>query len=232
MKKIIPIIIIIALIIIGGFIFIFTRHTHTFSEATCETAPTCECGEINGAPLGHNWQDVTCIEAMTCSVCGITEGEPLNHNWLDATEDSPKTCELCGATDGEPLAKLGTVDGYEAPIEDTNTDEGSTGSADGIPEDKYQGDIPEPSGKMNTDLTELDRMLADGEISQELYDMLKPEIEKALEEMKNKPTPTNPTLDIEDPLADKPKHDPSQDGQHVFDPNKELPPELQGNPFN
>ena len=120
MKKRLPVILIIMAIIAIALIYIFTRHTRTFAEATCTTAQTCECGEIEGEPLGHTWVDATCTTAKTCSVCNLTEGTPLEHQWIEATTENPKTCKLCGTTEGEPLpTKQGTVEGYtaEAPAE-------------------------------------------------------------------------------------------------------------------
>ena len=38
-------------------------HEHAWTEATCESAKTCEtCGEIEGEALGHNWSDATCLK--------------------------------------------------------------------------------------------------------------------------------------------------------------------------
>ena len=35
-------------------------HTHTFSDATCTKAAKCECGEVSGEALGHNYVDGKC----------------------------------------------------------------------------------------------------------------------------------------------------------------------------
>ena len=41
----------------------------TWNEANCETPQTCaECGEIEGAPLGHSWAAATCEEVCWCWV--------------------------------------------------------------------------------------------------------------------------------------------------------------------
>lgn len=73
-------------------------------EADCVTAKTCaECGETEGAPLGHSWLVATCDTAKTCEVCGETEGEALGHSWVDAKCDAPKTCENCALSEGEAL---------------------------------------------------------------------------------------------------------------------------------
>lgn len=77
---------------------------HTWAAATCETAKTCEvCGEVEGEPLGHSWVDATCETAKTCERCGLTEGEALGHSWVDATTEAPKTCSVCALTEGERI---------------------------------------------------------------------------------------------------------------------------------
>lgn len=79
------------------------RH-EVWLVADCTTPRTCEeCGETEGAPLGHSWYVATCTDPKTCENCGETEGHALGHEWLDATVDAPKTCEVCGETEGEPL---------------------------------------------------------------------------------------------------------------------------------
>lgn len=76
-------------------------HKHVFSEATCTTASTCDCGEV--------------------------QGEALGHSWLDATYEAPKTCEICGLTEGEKLETEEVVDNtVEDVIEDTIVDEYET----------------------------------------------------------------------------------------------------------
>lgn len=77
---------------------------HTWQAATCETPKTCEtCGVTEGEALGHSWADAACAAPKTCSVCGLTEGEALGHSWLDATTEAPKTCSVCGETEGERI---------------------------------------------------------------------------------------------------------------------------------
>lgn len=77
---------------------------HSWLAATCETAKTCEvCGETEGEALGHSWTDAACEAAKTCEACGETEGEALGHSWQDATTEAPKTCVTCSATDGERI---------------------------------------------------------------------------------------------------------------------------------
>jgi len=77
---------------------------HSWLAATCETAKTCEnCGETEGEALGHAWADATCAAPKTCTTCGLTEGEALEHSWADATTEAPKTCTTCGLTEGERI---------------------------------------------------------------------------------------------------------------------------------
>lgn len=77
---------------------------HSWMAATCETPKTCEtCGKTEGEALGHSWLDATCETPKTCSTCTLTEGEALGHNWLDATTEAPKTCETCNLTEGERI---------------------------------------------------------------------------------------------------------------------------------
>ncbi|MBO5898136.1 MAG: hypothetical protein J6R04_03905 [Clostridia bacterium] len=112
-------------------------HTHTWQEASCETAFHCtECGESSGEPLGHTWVEgarctddtvcSTCGEVMpntggahawvewdcenpkTCTDCGATEGEAQGHFWRSATCELPQTCDRCGATKGEPRGHMPT----------------------------------------------------------------------------------------------------------------------------
>lgn len=81
----------------------FCQH-EVWNEANCTTPKTCaECGEIEGAPLGHSWLVANCVDPKTCEVCGATDGEAKGHSWIDATYETPKTCEICDTTEGEPL---------------------------------------------------------------------------------------------------------------------------------
>ena len=77
---------------------------HSWAAATCETPKTCEtCGKTEGEALGHAWVDADCENPKTCSNCKLTEGEALGHAWVDATTEAPKTCETCGLTEGERI---------------------------------------------------------------------------------------------------------------------------------
>ena len=95
-------------------------HTHTWEEATCTTAKVCsDCGETEGAPLGHtveSWETITepsCTaegeKSGICSRCGATVQEAIpkiDHTpgeWVvskNATIDSPgeksQSCTVCG----------------------------------------------------------------------------------------------------------------------------------------
>lgn len=77
---------------------------HSWLAATCETAKTCEvCGKTEGEVPGHAWVEADCENAKTCSTCGKTEGEALGHAWIDATTETPKTCETCAKTEGDKI---------------------------------------------------------------------------------------------------------------------------------
>lgn len=77
---------------------------HSWAAATCETPKTCEtCAKTDGEALGHAWVDADCENPKTCSNCKLTEGEALGHTWVDATTEAPKTCETCGLTEGERI---------------------------------------------------------------------------------------------------------------------------------
>lgn len=122
--------ILLSLTIMSCLTFTACGHEHIFSDATCDSAPTCECGEIQGEALGHSFSEPTCTDAKLCGICGAIDGEPLGHTWLDATETAPKTCELCGETEGEPLEPITDSTGHDAvfeegdyiePVEEENT---------------------------------------------------------------------------------------------------------------
>lgn len=56
----------------------FCSHENQ-TQADCENPKICpDCSEIEGEPLGHDWQAATYDVAKTCSRCGKTDGEPLN----------------------------------------------------------------------------------------------------------------------------------------------------------
>lgn len=77
---------------------------HTWMAATCEAPKTCEvCAATEGEALGHSWSDATCEAPKTCTTCKLTEGEALGHAWQDATTEAPKTCATCGLTEGERI---------------------------------------------------------------------------------------------------------------------------------
>ena len=77
---------------------------HSWAAATCETPKTCEiCGKVDGEALGHAWADADCENPKTCGTCKLTEGEALGHSWQEATTEAPKTCATCAATEGERI---------------------------------------------------------------------------------------------------------------------------------
>lgn len=118
-------------------------HEHVFGEwtvtgeATCTAEGfrerVCACGEKETevlAAVGHQYDDVTELKAVTCtedgqeektcSVCGETVTETVaatGHDFKAATVFKPKTCATCGVTEGEALAKV-LAAGDEAEAED------------------------------------------------------------------------------------------------------------------
>ena len=205
MKKILPVILTIIVIVAVGLIYVFTRHTHEFSEATCETASTCECGEIQGEPLGHTWVEASCENAKTCSVCNKTDGEPTGHTWVDATCDSAKTCSVCGAIEGEPLEHQW----LDATTENPKTCElcGLTegGTSVELGEDEYQGD------DVFDDVVTYDKIgnKTSEEIAQEIIaDFLKDRGQQD-------------KIDVEVPGTTP--SDPSQYGSNPYNPDVQLP---------
>ena len=78
-------------------------HEHVWSDATCESPKTCECGETEGEALGHSWSEATCTSPKTCTVCKATDGSAAGHDYADATCTAPKTCKDCGNTVGQAL---------------------------------------------------------------------------------------------------------------------------------
>lgn len=88
-----------------------------WTEANCDTPKTCaDCGETEGAPLGHSWLAADCDTAKTCENCSATEGEPRGHDWAEASCAAPKTCRSCGLTEGEALEHTWTDATTEAPM--------------------------------------------------------------------------------------------------------------------
>lgn len=98
----------------------FCKH-ETWNEADCLTPKTCaECGETEGAPLGHSWQAATCSAPKSCENCDVTEGEAKGHVWEDATCIVPKKCSVCHETEGDPLGHNWEEATTEAPKTCTN----------------------------------------------------------------------------------------------------------------
>lgn len=68
------------LILILALAMVFTgccKHEQ-WTDATCTTPKTCvECGEIEGAALGHIWQPRSTEAPETCSRCRETRGERI-----------------------------------------------------------------------------------------------------------------------------------------------------------
>ncbi len=94
---------ILALSLLLVFTGCFCQH-EVWNDANCVNPKTCaECGETEGAPLGHSWIAATCTDPKTCETCKATEGEAKGHAWVDATCTDPKTCTACKLTEGEAL---------------------------------------------------------------------------------------------------------------------------------
>lgn len=107
----------IALVLVFALVLTACGCKHeTWNEANCETPKTCaDCGETEGAPLGHTWAAANCETAKTCETCGKTEGEALGHAWVDADCENPKTCSNCNLVEGEALGHAWTEATTEAP---------------------------------------------------------------------------------------------------------------------
>jgi hypothetical protein len=88
-------------------------HVHAFSDATCTTPKTCECGETEGEALGHSFTD------GKCTACGVDDPNyvpPHTHDY-EAVVTAPTcteggfttyTCAVCGdAYVGDKTAALG-----------------------------------------------------------------------------------------------------------------------------
>ena len=67
------------------------RHIHTWQDATCTEPRTCTgCGETEGEPAGHDWDDgvvtkaATCVNegnmTYTCTTCGETKQKTIEKN--------------------------------------------------------------------------------------------------------------------------------------------------------
>lgn len=66
---------------------------------------------LSGCGCKHEWAEATCNEPKTCTLCGKTQGEPLGHQFSEATCISPKVCEICGETEGEAWGHIYNTDG-------------------------------------------------------------------------------------------------------------------------
>ena len=86
-----------------------TEHTHVFSEATCTTPMTCECGETQGDPKGHSYVDV--VTAPTCTEAGYTThtcecGDNYTDTSIEALDHAFEngTCGVCDEADPDFIA--------------------------------------------------------------------------------------------------------------------------------
>ncbi|MBR2152777.1 MAG: hypothetical protein IJ944_05805 [Clostridia bacterium] len=104
-----------AIAVVGTVLFIgmqtakINRHTHIWSEATCELPSTCtSCGATQGNALNHSWLEATCDRPKICSTCELTEGTNLGHSYQKGI------CARCGAEDPSffNASKYGFINNY------------------------------------------------------------------------------------------------------------------------
>lgn len=112
------------------------NHIHRYDNVIV-TDPTCimegfatyacNCGDSytadETAPLGHTWQDASCVTPKTCSICGVVEGTVLDHAWnigvviKEATEEEEGeklfTCTVCAATKTTVIPTLDHIHDYD-----------------------------------------------------------------------------------------------------------------------
>lgn len=62
-----------------------STHTHNFSAATCTAPKTCSCGETEGSLADHSWTAATCTAPQKCRTCSAENGSPLGHNYNQGT---------------------------------------------------------------------------------------------------------------------------------------------------
>ena len=111
-KMILTALVLVCMMVLTG---CFCQH-EVWNEANCTTPKTCaECGETEGAPLGHSWISATCETPKTCEVCALTEGEAKGHSWVEATCETAKVCSDCHLTEGEALGHSWVEATTEAP---------------------------------------------------------------------------------------------------------------------
>ena len=53
------------------------------------------CFDIQGEPLGHDWQSATCLAPEKCSRCIATRGHRALHTLGDSTDGKTKSCTVC-----------------------------------------------------------------------------------------------------------------------------------------
>ena len=83
---------------------IFDIHTVQNGQVFLATAATCSTfttGQTVYTLCYHNWQEVTCTTAKTCTRCHATEGEALGHAW---DSDCDIDCATCGEVREAPHA--------------------------------------------------------------------------------------------------------------------------------
>ena len=58
---------------------------------------------FTGCCKHEQWIDATCTTPRTCVECGEIEGAALGHIWIPRTTEIPETCTRCGETRGERI---------------------------------------------------------------------------------------------------------------------------------
>ena len=105
-----------------------TQNTQA-TQPTTSTATTATDGSTttpSGTTHTHQWQNATCAMPKICVTCGETEGEPLGHTWNDgvvlkeATEEEPGeifyTCTSCDETQTRQIPALNHQHDYAEAV--------------------------------------------------------------------------------------------------------------------
>lgn len=111
---------ILILILVLAMVFSGCCRHEEWTEANCTTPKTCvECGEIEGAALGHIWIPRTTEIPETCTRCGETRGERII---TDSRFTTASTIEYYGTWKGaSSISGTLIAEGLEAvmPVEIT-----------------------------------------------------------------------------------------------------------------
>lgn len=79
-------------------------HVHDFSEPTCTTLATCQCGATKGQLAEHQWDEGDCKNNKVCGVCGA-KGEFGDHKF-----NAYEQCVICGMGGSEELVFAALAD--------------------------------------------------------------------------------------------------------------------------